>query len=64
MTEIQVLITEIKELRKEVAELKMLISRNPTIPIPGKRCTVHVNCRGGSEYCNDGGPITDYGCGW
>jgi hypothetical protein len=54
------ILEEIKKLRKEVVKL---LEANPNVPIPGKRCTVHVNCSGGSEYCNDGGP-TYPGIGW
>jgi hypothetical protein len=52
---------EVRKLRQEVARLT---EANPNVPIPGKRCTIHVNCSGGSQYCNDGGPITDWGIGW
>jgi hypothetical protein len=55
------ILAELEELRKEVSQLRKNQELDPKVPIPGKRCTVHVNCSGGSQYCNDGGPITDFG---
>jgi hypothetical protein len=50
MTNEELLAALIEENRKLLEQIKELTKE------PYRPCTVHLNCSGGSEYCNDNGP--------